>query len=89
MGFKKGNGRGQLNKGNLIKVFAHKESFWVKLIAIHKNKKYAVGIMQNTMFNNIYKWGELVFVVDDKPNELARVTKKVSNIPNTKNWKVV
>ena len=87
MGFKKGNGRGQLNKGNLIKVYAHQESFWVKLIAIHQNNKYGIGIMQNTMFNKMYKWGELVFIVDDNVKELGKVTKRVTKIPNTKEWR--
>ena len=89
MGFKKGKVRVQLNKGNLIQVFAHDESFWVKLIAIHKNKKHGIGVMQNTLFNKVYKWGELVFIVDDKVKELARVTKKVKGIPNTNYWSVI
>ncbi len=89
MGFEKGEGRGQLNKGNFIKVLAHKEAFWVKLIAIHKNKKHGIGIMQNTMFNKKYKWGELVFIVDDKVKELGKVTKRVTKVPNTKYWRGV
>jgi hypothetical protein len=88
-GFKKGTGRGQLNKGNHMKVHCDTEAFWVKIVAINKLSNEGIGIMEYSMINQHYLWGDFVLIRDSKIDTLAEVVGRADRIPCTKDWKIL
>ena len=89
MGFEYGTGRGYVDKDKNMKIHCGNEAVWVRLLAVHENNKYGIGIMMNSMFSGQYKWGTLVKIEDSDPSLLAKITNKVTKIPCTKCWELI
>ena len=87
----RGDGRGDIGKENSLKVVSprDRESPWVKVIAMHESNKQGIGILQNTLFNNILRWGELVLFKEFKVTELPRIVRQVFGVPDSKDWRTV
>jgi len=84
----RGYERGFIQSDNLLKVLSPEdgESPWVKVIAMHKNKKQGIGILQNTLFSKRLYWGQMVLFTEKSKDEIPYIVKKVDSVPNTKEW---
>lgn len=73
-----------------------RESMWVKRIAESESGKYRIGILRNESFTKyldngkaVFEWGELVLYLVSKDSYLNVFKKRISCIPNTRNWKLL
>lgn len=58
-----------------------------KLIAIHKDKKRAIILAENS--GSKVDWGNFYLVAEKKAHEWPIVIAKISCVPNEEGWKVV
>ena len=85
-----GRERGDIDSQGNLKVLLKNEGIWIKVIARHKNKKKVIGTLANEPFGvPNYKFGDIVLAEEKNSKEIAHITRKMSNIPNTQDWQVL
>jgi len=65
------------------------ESMWAKIIAINRDGKQAIAILQNQPLSGEYSWGDLVLIKKEVSKNLPYVKRKVSGVPDTEDWGIL
>lgn len=96
---KSGKGRGDIDEHNNLKVLLPvgkladdtMEGVFVKVIALHRNKKEGIGILENFPCGlTPLTWGCFVHFKETNPKECARITGKVDYVPAADtNWRLI
>ena len=63
-----------------------------KLLAVKHDEEHGeLGIVlaMNTPFNKLLKWGQLVLVEEDNPEEWSKFVKVVDCIPDEPGWEII
>jgi hypothetical protein len=79
------------NEPGIIKFLAGQDGVYEglrgKLLAVQHDDEYGdrgIVLAMNTPFNGLLKWGQLVLVEEDNPEEWSKFVKVVNCIPTVK-----
>jgi len=85
--------KADMTEKNEMKVILGNEQVWVKVIALHSNRRDGIGVLMNNpinpMLRNSYPWGSFVWFRETNPEMIPVIISRVTAVPNTPEWEII